>query len=463
MMSTAQRHLPSLCLILLVATLLVGCGQEDDRVRIRIWHTKDSADRLYLEQKVAEYNAQHDDRVVETLYYETEDLRRVFIIASVGGEGPEIAYTAADDVSTFAVTGATRPLDDVFPESFFDEFAEDGIITYQGERRMIADQIGSFLAFVYNKDLMPEPPGTLDLLIAIGQELTKDLNGDGRPDQYGLTWNYTEPFFFIPFLTSFGGWVMDENGNPTLDNAATAEAVQYVLDLRDEHGIIPRESDYNTAESLFKNGAPGSREPQRAAAIINGPWAFGGYTDLDMNIGIARIPYNTETGRWSAPMVAARGYSINANVTDEELPYVRDVIEYLTSAEVQTYAAENLSIVPTRKAVRMSPVVQDNPLLQASLEQVEVGRAMPLEPQMRQIWDGMRGPYQLVMNGAVSAEEGARLMQQEVEKRIADTYLDNSGDTMTMLILPLIGLLLLIAAYIGYRIWKARRPVEAMA
>ncbi|HMB92371.1 MAG TPA: hypothetical protein VKP65_16080, partial [Rhodothermales bacterium] len=170
-----------------------------------------------------------------------------------------------------------------------------------------------------------------------------------------------------------------------------------------------------------------------------------------------------ETGRWSAPMVAARGYSINANVTDEELPYVRDVIEYLTSAEVQTYAAENLSIVPTRKAVRMSPVVQDNPLLQASLEQVEVGRAMPLEPQMRQIWDGMRGPYQLVMNGAVSAEEGARLMQQEVEKRIADTYLDNSGDTMTMLILPLIGLLLLIAAYIGYRIWKARRPVEAMA
>lgn len=443
--------------------MLAGCAQEEDRVRIRLWHTKDSADRHYLEEKVAEYNAMHDDRVVEPLYYGTEDLRRVYIIASVGGEGPEIVYTAADDVSTFAVTGSTRSLEGVFPESFFNEFAEDGIITYQGERRMVADQIGSFLAFVYNKDLMPEPPGTLDSLIALGKELTKDLNGDGRPDQYGLTWNYTEPFFFIPFLTSFGGWVMDENGNPTLDNEATAKAVQYVLDLRDEHGIIPRESDYNTAETLFKNSAPGNPEPQRAAAIINGPWAFGGYTDVGINLGIARIPYNTETGRWSAPMVAARGYSINANVTDEELPIVRDVIEFLTSAEVQTYAAENLTIVPTRKAVRSSPTVQNNPLLQASIEQVEVGRAMPLEPQMRQIWDGMRGPYQLVMNGAVSAEEGARLMQQEVEKRIADTYLDNTGDTMTMLVLPLIALLLLMAAYIAYRVWKARRPVEAMA
>jgi arabinogalactan oligomer/maltooligosaccharide transport system substrate-binding protein len=48
---------------------------------------------------------------------------------------------------------------------------------------------------------------------------------------------------------------------------------------------------------------------------------------------------------------------------------------------------------------------------------------MPTAPQLRQIWDGMRGPYQLVMNGAVSAEEGAALMQQEVEKRINDTFL----------------------------------------
>jgi arabinogalactan oligomer/maltooligosaccharide transport system substrate-binding protein len=49
---------------------------------------------------------------------------------------------------------------------------------------------------------------------------------------------------------------------------------------------------------------------------------------------------------------------------------------------------------------------------------------MPTAPQMRQIWDAMRGPYQLVMNGQVSAEEGARLMQEQAEKRIADTFLN---------------------------------------
>jgi maltose-binding protein MalE len=54
---------------------------------------------------------------------------------------------------------------------------------------------------------------------------------------------------------------------------------------------------------------------------------------------------------------------------------------------------------------------------------MEKGRAMPVAPQMRQIWDGMRGPYQLIMNGAVTPEEGARRMQRDAEKRIADTFL----------------------------------------
>ena len=46
----------------------------------------------------------------------------------------------------------------------------------------------------------------------MGKELTSDTDGDGRIDQYALTWNYTEPFFFIPFLTGFGGWVYDDQG-----------------------------------------------------------------------------------------------------------------------------------------------------------------------------------------------------------------------------------------------------------
>lgn len=52
------------------------------------------------------------------------------------------------------------------------------------------------------------------------------------------------------------------------------------------------------------------------------------------------------------------------------------------------------------------------------MRQIEHGRAMPIVPQMRQIWEGMRGPYQLVMSGAITAEEAARRIQREAEKNI---------------------------------------------
>jgi maltose-binding protein MalE len=395
---------------------LAGCGSDDDGLpKVTLWHQKIGAERAFLEEVIDEYNALHTDHEVEILYRENEELRNLFVMASVGGGGPDVVFGPADNVSILAITETVRPLTDVMDEAYLAQFNDDGVVGYQDTPYMLADQVGNHLVFVYNKELLPEPPQTMSELITEMQRLTEDTDGDGRIDQYGLTWNYTEPFFFIPFLTGYGGWVMDEAGNPTLDNDATVKAIQFVLDLRDRYQVIPRESDYNVAETLFKEG--------RAAAVINGPWAWSGYEEAGIDYGIARIPMVDETGQWAAPVFSAKGYSVNVNVPDERLPYVQSMLRFLTEPDMQLRMAERLSTVPVIDAVRESETVRGDSLLQASLRVIDVSRPMPTAPQLRQIWDGMRGPYQLVMNGAVSAEEGAALMQQEVEKRINDTFL----------------------------------------
>ena len=395
--------------------LTMGCTPEDDSRRITIWHQKTEAERAFFGEIIEEYNRTHPDRHVEILYKETEELRRLFVVASVGGQGPDLVYGPSDNTSVFALTETIRPLDEVLPASYLDEFDEAGIIRWNDNPWLIADQVGNHLVFVYNKKFIPEPPADTREMITLLSELTVDEDGDGKPEQYGLTWNYTEPFFFIPFLNGFGGSVMDAEGNPTLDNEATAQAIQFILDLRDKHRIIPPESDYNIAETLFKE--------ERAAAIINGPWSWSGYGDAGIDYGLARIPLVSETGRWAAPFISAKGYSVNVNVPDEKLELVQEVIQYLTGAEMQAKMATDLATIPALNSLRSSDVVANNPILQSSLSQVEVGILMPIQPQMRQVWDGMRGPYQLVMNGAVTAREGARLMQLETEKLIADTFL----------------------------------------
>jgi maltose-binding protein MalE len=409
-------------LALVLASGLAACSGGDgppppgEPTVVRVWHQKDAAERDFLEQWAERYNASQDTVELVLLYKETEELRNHYVFAAVGRKGPDLIYGPADNIGTLAVTETARPLEGVLPAAFLAGFDSTGLLRYDGHLLGVADQVGNHLTFVYNKALMPTPPATLGALDSLGATLTRDTDGDGQPDEYALTWNYTEPFFFIPFLTSFGGWVMDDAGNPTLDTPEMVRAIQYVLDLRDRHNVIPRESDYETANTLFRDGA--------AAAIINGPWAWAGYGEAGVDYALAPIPRNMETGLWAQPMAAAKAYSVNPAVADWKLPTVLAVLQLLTGDAIQTQMADRLATIPVRTAVRNGPVMDRNPILAQSLAQIAHSRPMPTEPQLRQIWDGMKGPYQLVMNGQVTAEDGARMMQENAEKLISDTFME---------------------------------------
>ncbi|MBV9009767.1 MAG: extracellular solute-binding protein [Verrucomicrobia bacterium] len=403
------------CLLLAASLALLACQQNRDaRVHIRIWHQKIAGERDLFNEEIGEFNAHHPDVVVEALYKENEELRNLFVIAAVAGQGPDVVYGPADNIGVMVTTKTILPLEKIFAESFFARFSAGGVIQWQGSRWLVADQIGNHLTLIYNTTLVSRPPETLDELIAMGRLLTKHASHDRKIEQYGLTWNYREPFFFIPFLTGFGGWVMDKDARPTLDTPEMVRALQFVIDLRDKYQIIPKEGDYDVADMLFKEN--------RTAMIINGPWSWSSYHVPD-RAKVAPLPKNTETGYWCEPMVSAKGYSVNAAAAGRKLPAIRELIDFLTSDEVQRKMAAELSTSPVSLAAIDSPEVRQNPTLIASMAQIEHGRAMPIVPQMRAIWEAMRGPYQLLMNGAITPQEAARRMQREAEKNIAESSL----------------------------------------
>ncbi|MDX1429468.1 MAG: extracellular solute-binding protein, partial [Rhodothermales bacterium] len=349
--------------ILMGLVLTAGCASAPDVPRVRIWHQKIGPERLFFERVVQQYNAVNTDHVVEVLYRENEEARNLFVIASVGGKGPELLFGPSDNVSVLALTESVMPIDRVLSNDYLGQFNDEGVIRWNDRPWMVADQVGNHLMFVYNKRFIAEPPTTLGQMIAMLSELK------ARPDiTYGLTWNYTEPFFFLPFLTCHGGWMMDADGRPSLNTDATVKAIQLILDLRDKYQLIPGTTDYDTAEATFKE--------QRVPAIINGPWSWTGYEQSGIDYGLARIPMNEETGMWCSPVVSSKGYSVNVNVPDEKLPIVRRVLEYLTSPEMQAAMARELSTIPVITEVRQSEVMEQNPRLRQSLSQIEVSRPM---------------------------------------------------------------------------------------
>jgi maltose-binding protein MalE len=302
------------------------------------------------------------------------------------------------------------PLETYFDTTWLNSFNPKGLTWYKGHLYQIADKLGNHLTLVYNKKFLQTPPQTDEELIETGKRLTRDTNGDGTIDQYGLVWNYTEPFFFIPFMSGFGGWVMDEQGHPTLNTPAMIEALKFIKDLRDTYKIIPAEADYNAADALFKDG--------KAAMIINGDWSWSGYRKAGIDIGIAPLPTIVKTGLPCAPMISPKGFSLNANTPKEKIPIIIELIKFLMEPEHQLQTAKSLTTMPTRKILYDNPFIKNDDILINSQKQIDRGKAMPVVPELRAIWDAMRSSYQAVLGGATTPEQAAEDMQTAAVKKI---------------------------------------------
>jgi maltose-binding protein MalE len=402
---------------LLISTLVggLGCGGSDKGSRrIVVWHQMRPDEQAVLQRLIARYREQNPDIEIIELFKETEVLRSAYIIAALAGQGPDLVYGPSDPVGVYEATKSILPLETLFPAGYLAEFDSASLLWYKGHLYQIADKIGNHLALVYNKKYVQTPPSTDKELIGLSKAIQEQYGSTaGRPHVYGITWNYIEPFFFIPFYTGFGGWVFEEDGvTPSLDNPSMINALKFVRRLRDEEKIVPNEADYEIADALFKDG--------KAAMLINGDWSWAGYAQRGIDLGIAPLPMITETGLWCAPMTSPKGFSININVTDEKLPLVLHFLKFLLSEESQMETVRALNTAPTRVSLYRHPEIVANENLQNSLLQIKRGRPMPVVPEMRAVWDAMRPGYQAVMGGAKSPEEAAREMQLLALRKIRE-------------------------------------------
>jgi maltose-binding protein MalE len=187
------------------------------------------------------------------------------------------------------------------------------------------------------------------------------------------------------------------------------KALAYLADLK-KHGLLPRESNYQNAHTLFQEG--------KAAMIINGPWSWADYRKAGIDVGIAPL-WTLPGGGRATPMTASKGYSINVNCPKDQLPTVIDFVTFCTSAPAELLEADTLGTLPSNKEAWAAPQIRNDPVLQVSQHGFELGRRMPVVPEMRVLWDVMRPGLQGVMNGSKTPEAAAKEMQAAAVQQIA--------------------------------------------
>ena len=433
--------------ILFFAVLTFGCGRPDTRTTVTLWHQMTVGEREVLLDRIAEFEKHNPNIRIRSLYKETEALRSGFQAAALAGVGPDLVFGPADPLGAFVTMELLQDMSPWFDSQRQDLLLPQGLTFLSPESQdtqwlvQVGDRVGNHLAIVYNKNLIPDPPTTTEELVQFAISATKQT-ANGK--QYGLVWNFIEPYFFIPFLTGYDGWVF-ENGTqtPNLDTQEMVDALSFVQKLQDQHQVLPANCDYETADSLFKEGS--------AAMIINGDWSWSQYLENEkIDAAVAPLPIVVSTGKPMGPMVATKGYSLNANSTGENAEAAMTFVNFMVSSESQLEFMTRIKTLPSRKNLVDHPVLTSDPTLMASAKQMQQGHPTPVAPEMRAVWDAMRPAYQQVISGDINPDEAAAKMQREAIKKIAQMNADTKA-TIAGTVIQIIGLLIGVGLVIGFR------------
>ena len=83
----------------------------------------------------------------------------------------------------------------------------------------------------------------------------------------------------------------------------------------------------------------------------------------------------------------------------------------------------SLRMLPARRSVQSDPLFATDPTLKVSLAQLKNGRLMPVETELRAVWDAMRPPYQGLSSGAMTPAEAAATMQRDAVAKIEQIHM----------------------------------------
>jgi multiple sugar transport system substrate-binding protein len=354
-----------------------------------------------------------------------EDLLARLSTSFAGGTPPDLFLINYRFFGQFASTGVLEPLQPrldssaVFQEA---DFYPQPMEAFRVDGQLVCmPQNVSSLVVYYNKDLfaaagLSEPTAgwTWDQMVQTATTLTKDSDGDGVTDQYGLG---IEPSIIrvAPFIWSNGGEVVDDEANPTglaVDSPESIQAMQDFFDLHQVHGVVPGDEEVEAEdnESRFMNGTMGMLLQSRRVVP-----SFRTISSFDWDV--APLPQHGE----AAGILHSDAYCLTRDSQNKEAAW--RFVEFALGPDGAPVVAGTGRTVPSLISVAESDAFLDPSQKPANsqvfLDTIEVIRRVPNISTWPEIEDAVEGPLQDGLYLGVPAEDVAAQMIEATESIFA--------------------------------------------
>lgn len=338
------------------------------------------------------------------------------------------------DLGQAANVGFVQPLDPYLDDAWKDTIVEtawaDATFPLEGQDEPHVWGVPKMLAtevWFYNKTMFAEagldpesPPQTVEQFTEMARQLTRDTDGDGRVDQWGVSltagaeggpWRQ-----YLMAAKSFGGQLVPgryadsvHGDTITWDSPETVAAFEWLVDLYKD-GYSPPSTISDTVRDVANNFRAG-----RVAMAFMGPWEMAAtrevFEENGWEWGLFRFPEGP-AGRGEFMYIGALGLFAQSEHVDEAVEYLR----FYTSAEGLGLYMQTNGMIPANKEALADPYYADDPYYAVFLD--TINSADLHSPK----WMSLRGSsahfdsvwtpiYQQMLAGDITIEDGVRQMQ----------------------------------------------------
>lgn len=394
----------------LFVLVLVSCSTDNRQTRFSSWQSSPTEERL-IRGMMAGFKAKNP--AVAFNYEPIPGNYSEKIQLMLGTHQPPDLFWLKDYTSpAFLRFNTLAPLDAYIRQDtsfqvndFFPLFRD--AYKYKGQYYGFPKDFNVYVLF-YNKAMfaaagISRPPTNWQELESVARKLTKDTNGDGKIDQFGLV---VEPVveMLMPFVYQNGGELHDKAGNPQITEPAFLGALDFYANLyRKKIATIP------TDVGAGWNGDAFGRK--NAAMVISGGWLIpylkDGYPKI--SYGVAPLPL----GKTKATLAFTTAY-----VIPKEAKYPANawkMLSYFAGKEGMKQWTKTGLAFPTRQSVASANGFYTHPTYRVFMESVPFAR--PLFVNYSERWyDESNAALQSVFYGGADPHEAMQTLAPKLAK-----------------------------------------------
>jgi multiple sugar transport system substrate-binding protein len=337
----------------------MAAAQEPASIRFAFWG--DPAEQEAYQRVIDGFSAANPAIEVTADYTPGQgDYYQKIATDYAGGDPPDVFLINYRNFGQYAATGGLEPIepymnesDEFEPEDFYDVPMD--AFRYRGGEVVCMPQNISNLVVYYNTDMfeandvpLPADGWSWDEFIAAATALTRDTDGDGTTDQFGVV---VEPSMYrmVSFIWSAGGEIVDDVDNPTtltLDTPEAREGIEKFVSLGvSGHNVVPPEAEVAAEDDtsrFMRGGAAMFMQSRRPVPTLR---EIEGFTWDVTTLPVIDQP---------ATVLHSDAFCMASAAENKEAVWT--FIEYAASAEGQSILAETGRTVPSMMSVAESDV-----------------------------------------------------------------------------------------------------------